>query len=111
VSTVDAKEAAIRQEIVRRIVATVDPDRIVLFGSRARGDAGPHSDYDLLVVALCEQSRLRRALPLYRALAGLRIPKDVLWWTPREIDEWRSVRSHFVTTALREGEVLYERPA
>jgi hypothetical protein len=50
-------------------------------------------------------------VPLYRALAGLGVPKDVVWWTPDEIAEWRAVRSHFITTALREGRVLYEKSA
>ncbi len=101
----------ILQEIVRRIVAASDPDRVILFGSRARGDAGPHSDYDLLVVAPSDESPFRRALPLYHELADLPIAKDVVWWTPAEVDEWRTVRSHFVTRAIREGRVLYERTA
>ncbi|HPD14511.1 MAG TPA: nucleotidyltransferase domain-containing protein [Planctomycetota bacterium] len=99
------------REVVARIRRTIDPDRVILFGSRARGDEGPDSDLDILVVAPSPLPRWKRTVPLYRVLAGLGVPKDVVWWTPDEIDEWRAVRSHFITTALREGRVLYERPA
>ncbi len=105
----DSDERRVLGEIVRRILSVADPDRIILFGSRARGEAAPGSDYDLLVVAPSNRPRLKRALPLVRELADLPVPKDVVWWTPSEIDEWRVVPSHFIATALREGRVLYER--
>ncbi|MBP8952465.1 MAG: nucleotidyltransferase domain-containing protein [Armatimonadetes bacterium] len=96
-------------EIVRRIREAVDPDKIILFGSRARGDAGPDSDYDILIIAPSDQPRWRRSAPLYSTLAGLGAPKDVVWWTRPEADDWRNVKSHFVTTAMREGRLLYAR--
>ena len=99
------------EEIVERIRRVVDPERIILFGSRARGTARPESDYDLLIIAPSDQPRWRRTVPLYRALAGMGAPKDILWWTPEEVEEWQGVRSHFISTVLREGKVLYERLA
>ena len=99
------------QEIVRRIVAVARPDRIILFGSRARDEARPDSDYDILVMGPTPDDPYHRVLPVYDALVGLRVPKDVVWWTAEEADEWRNVKSHFITTVLREGRVLYERAA
>ena len=101
----------ILNEMVVRLTRAAHPQRIILFGSRARGDAGPASDYDLLIIAPSSEPRWRRTARLYGALAGLGVSKDVVWWTPEEAAEWREVRSHFVTTALREGTVLYEAPA
>ena len=99
------------REIVRRLVEAIDPDRIVLFGSRARGDAGPDSDLDLLIVKESDELRHRRAIPAYNALAGLGIPTDIICRTPAEIAEWSRVPNHVVTQAIREGRVLYERAA
>ncbi len=99
------------QEIVRRLVGAIDPDRIVLFGSRARGDARPDSDLDLLIVKDSDELRHRRAIPAYGALAGLGIPTDIIWRTPAEIAEWSRVPNHVTTRAIREGKVLYERAA
>jgi len=95
------------QEIVRAVVDTVQPERIVLFGSRARGDAAADSDLDILIIAPSELPRWRRSGPLYLALASLSVPHDIVWWTPEEVAEWSGVQSHFITTALREGRVLY----
>lgn len=99
----------ILKEIVRRIREAIDPDKIILFGSRARGDARPDSDYDILIIAPSDEPRWRRAASLYSSLAGLGAPKDVVWWTQSEADDWRRVKSHFVTTAMREGRVVYAR--
>jgi predicted nucleotidyltransferase len=98
-------------EIVSRIRQAVNPDRIVLFGSRARGDANAQSDFDILIIAPSTLPRWKRTPPIYRLLAGMGASKDIVWWTPEEVEEWRTVRSHFITTALREGHVLYEKPS
>lgn len=97
------------QEIVRRITQVIKPDKIILFGSQARGDAGPDSDVDLLIIAPSSEPRAQRVRPLYRALRGIGIGKDVTWWTQEEIDEWRNVPPHFINRALREGRLIYER--
>jgi predicted nucleotidyltransferase len=102
-------DARLVEEIVRRIVETLSPHKIVLFGSQARGDARPESDIDLLVIADSTQPRYRRSAPLYGALSDILMPMDILVYSPEEVQEWSEVRQAFVTTAVREGKVLYEK--
>jgi predicted nucleotidyltransferase len=96
-------------QITRRIVERFHPQRVVLFGSRARNNARLNSDFDILIVAPSQETRWRRTTPVYRELAELNMPcdVDVVWWTPEEIAIWKDVQAHFVTTALREGKTLY----
>ena len=98
-------------EIVRRIVEAVHPDKIVLFGSHARGDASPDSDLDLLIIAPSDLPRHKRTPPLYKLLAGMGIPKDLVWYTGQEVEQWSHAASYFVTIAMREGRVLYDKAA
>ena len=97
------------EEIVHKLVEAVDPDRIILFGSRARGDSRPDSDVDLLIVKDSDQPTHRRTIPAYRALTGLGVPKDIIWRTPAEVEEWSAVPNYVTTRAIREGKVLYEK--
>jgi len=101
--------ADLLDEIVRRIVAVIHPEKIILFGSRARGQARPTSDIDLLVIANSEEPRERRSPPLYGALSDIMIDMDILVYTPEEVYDWSQVRQAFSTTAIREGRVLYEK--
>jgi predicted nucleotidyltransferase len=98
-------------EIVDRVRRATDADRIILFGSRARGEAGTGSDFDILIVAPSELSPWTRTVPVYRLLSGIPASVDLVWWTPEEVEEWRGVDSHFINRALREGKVLYEKRA
>ncbi len=86
-----------------------NPVKIVLFGSRARADHLPDSDIDLLVVEESVLPRYKRSPRYYRATRGTFPAREIVVWTPEEMREWESVPNHFVTTALREGRVLYER--
>ena len=96
-------------EIAHKLVEFYQPIRIYLFGSVARGDDGPDSDLDLLIVKDSDELRHRRAIPAYGALTGLGIPTDIIWRTPAEIADWSQVPNHVTTRAIREGKVLYER--
>ena len=96
--------------LITRIVETLDPERVVLFGSHARGDAAPRSDVDILVVADSNRPRYERAVPIYRAIADVPVEVDVMVYTPAEVRDWSRVDQAFVTTALREGRIIYERP-
>lgn len=102
-------DETILAEIVRRLVEAVDPDRIILFGSRARGEERPDSDVDLMIVKASDDSSHRRVIPAYQALGGLGVSKDVVWYTPEEVNDWAGVRNHIISRALREGRVLYEK--
>lgn len=97
------------EAMVQSILAIGNPQKIILFGSRARGDAQPDSDYDILIIEPSNLPRYQRAAPYRRALVGTCLAKDIVVWTPEEVTEWRDVPNAFITTALREGIVLYER--
>jgi predicted nucleotidyltransferase len=96
-------------DIVRRIVETAQPEKIILFGSRARGDARPNSDFDVLATKESSEPGYRRDAPLYVALVDLPVEVDVLVYTPEEVAEWAQVPQAFATTATREGKTVYER--
>jgi uncharacterized protein len=98
---------AMLQEIVRRILSAGQPLRIVLFGSHATGQARPDSDLDILIIEESDLPRYRRAARYLKALVGLYPAKDVVVWTPQEIEEWAQVPNVFITTVLREGRTLY----
>jgi predicted nucleotidyltransferase len=91
------------RDIVRRIIETAQPEKVILFGSQARGDARPDSDFDLLVIKQSDEPRQCRSVPLYVALADLPVEVEVMVYTPEEVEEWREVPQAFVTTAVREG--------
>jgi predicted nucleotidyltransferase len=100
-------------EIVRVIVREVDPQSIILFGSRARGDARPDSDVDLLIVrdrdTLPRQPRYMVTGRLYNLLSHVRVSKDILIYTTEEVEGWKDCKNHVIAHALREGQTLYER--
>ena len=95
-------------DIVQRLVNALDPERIYLFGSRARGESASDCDYDVLVVVPCsELPAHRRDQQAYRALKGVGVAKDVLVWTREEFDSRSSVACSLPATVLREGRLLY----
>lgn len=95
--------------IVRRILSVGSPEAIVLFGSRARGDARAESDLDLLIIEHSDLPRYKRAPRYLRALTGIPHEKDVVVWTPDEVNAWKNVPNAFITTAVRDGRTLYAR--
>jgi predicted nucleotidyltransferase len=95
-------------ELVRRLVAAFQPERIFLFGSKARGDAGPDSDYDLLVLVGDEAPPERRRSRLaYQALRGTRTAADVLVWSRKEFDRRLHLAASLPAIVDREGILLY----
>lgn len=102
-----ALEATLLDEIVRRIVEVADPDRIILFGSAARGEAGPHSDVDLLVVKSRVADRGRLAEEIHLRFFGLPVSIDVLVVTPEDIELYRDKVGTIIGPALREGREVF----
>lgn len=94
------------KEVVRRIVMVVHPEKIILFGSAARGTMGPDSDLDLLIVAPVPHRR-KAALAIREALTGLGIAKDVIVATPGDIQRYGDVVGYILRPALKEGKVIY----
>ena len=94
--------------VVERLVEAYQPDRIYLFGSVARGDAGPDSDYDLMVIvpdnALPERRDSRLA---YQALRGTGIAADVVVWTRRRFERRTRVVASLPATVMREGQLVH----
>lgn len=98
-------------EIVRRIVAAIDPDRIILFGSRARGAAGPESDYDLLVIKQTGERTLKLEQAAYVAMEGLLASVDILVETPQRLERLKDAPGLIFRHVLADGVLVYERPA
>jgi len=95
-------------EAVRRLVEAYRPERIYLFGSAARGDAGPDSDYDFMVVVADDTpDELLRGTKGHAALRGVDIATDVLVWTAKNFDKQVHLRASLPGTILREGKLLY----
>jgi len=106
-SPIERKE--IRQ-MVRRIVSQFHPEKIILFGSHARGDAGPDSDVDLLIVMPYFGSRREKQVEIRLALKNIRFPKDIVVTAPEEFLWRKEVPGTIERPAAREGKVLYARP-
>ena len=103
---------ALLDQMVQAIVAEVDPEQVILFGSRARGDAREDSDVDLVVEAEPfgkTRSRRLEAARVYEAVAGFDALTDILLYSRDEVDHWRDSVNHVLARALREGTVIYER--
>lgn len=95
-------------EIVDRLKAAFQPERVYLFGSRARGEATPDSDYDLLMVLpFSSLPRYQRNQAAFRVLSGLGVSKDILVLTRAEFDRQRQARASLPATVEREGILLY----
>jgi predicted nucleotidyltransferase len=95
-------------EIVRRIVATLKPDRVYLFGSLARAEGDGSSDYDLMVVVSDPQEpTYRLAQRAHSALWGLRVAADVVVWSADRFNRRAHLKASLAGTVLREGTLVY----
>lgn len=92
---------------LERIVAVAQPDRVILFGSVARGEAGPQSDLDFLVIKRGVTSRRRLAQAIYRALVGVPASIDIVVVTPEDVDALKHGVATIIGPAVREGREVY----
>ncbi|MGH8590082.1 MAG: nucleotidyltransferase domain-containing protein [Gammaproteobacteria bacterium] len=106
------RKQAVKQlikRIVQRVVTQFAPERIILFGSHGRGDAGPDSDVDLLIVMPVAGSRREKAVEIGVALDDIRLPKDIIVTTPEDFEWRKQIAGTIERPAAREGKVLYAR--
>jgi predicted nucleotidyltransferase len=96
-------------EITRRIVQTCNPEKIILFGSYARGNAGADSDLDLLIIMQNIPHLRQESIRVRRSLRGLLTPVDIVVATTEQINRLGDTAGFIYQSALREGKVLYER--
>lgn len=94
---------------VRRIVDAFQPNRIVVFGSYARGEAGPDSDLDLFVEMESDLRPLERGVRVREVLSDVRYPIDVAVYTPAEVAAARGRAGNLMSCVDAEGVVVYER--
>jgi predicted nucleotidyltransferase len=97
------------QRMVRRIVRQFHPERVILFGSHARGNAGPDSDVDLLVVIPVEGQKHKKQVQIRVALHDISVPKDIIVTTPEDFEWRKEIPGTIEYPAAREGRVLYAR--
>ncbi|MEW6358315.1 MAG: nucleotidyltransferase domain-containing protein [Planctomycetota bacterium] len=105
--TTETNIQEIIEELVQRIVRTVHPLRIVLFGSAARSQMGPDSDLDVLVVMPDGAHRRQTAQTIYRGLMGLGMAKDIVVVTESDVRQYGDNPSLVLCPALREGKEIY----
>lgn len=96
-------------KVIQRIVEVAHPDKLILFGSGARDEIGPHSDLDILVIAQEPVHRGRLTEEIYLNLIGVGQAVDVIVVTPQDVQTYCDNPYIVVGPALREGKVIYER--
>lgn len=99
-------------DMVQKIVDHVKPDKIILFGSYARGNAGPDSDVDFIVALPVKKGfRRKKAVEIYTLLANSNLPKDIIVVNTDDLEKYRDVPGTIFHPALKEGKILYDRAA
>jgi predicted nucleotidyltransferase len=94
-------------EIVRRIVKVAEPERIILFGSAARGTMGPNSDIDILIIKRGQFHRGHLTEAIYMNLIGVGQAVDVIVVTPEDVERYQNSHPLVIAPALREGKEIY----
>ena len=95
--------------IIARIVDVAEPEKIILFGSAARGSMGRHSDVDLLIIKEGDDP-LDLMARVYRRLHGVGATVDAIVVSPDDVNRFKDSHALVIKPALREGKVVYESP-
>jgi len=102
-------DQVVMDQVIQRLIAAADPEKIILFGSRARGSARPDSDLDLLLIAKGPGPSRELEVRAYASLRGRAVPVDILCYTPEQVEQWSAAPNHVIARAVREGQLLYEK--
>lgn len=102
-------DKSVLQKTSQRLVEQFHPQKIILFGSYARGTADEHSDVDLLVVCPIQGSRRKLMVEMDRALRGIGLARDIIVLTPEEFERDCQIPGTIARPAWQEGKVLYEQ--
>jgi predicted nucleotidyltransferase len=94
-------------QVVKQIVDVAHPEKIILFGSYARGDARDDSDFDLIIIEREVTARRRETVRIRRALRPLRVPVDILVFSRDDVKRFGNIMGTVLYPALREGKVIY----
>ncbi len=103
-------QTALLDHVTKTIVDRFHPNRIVVFGSHARGEAGPDSDLDLFIEMETARRPPERAIEVSEVFGLRPWPMDIVVYTPEEVRRLRAVKGSFLSMIEKEGKVLYERP-
>lgn len=95
--------------ITSKIVSFCNPQKVILFGSTARGSEGSNSDIDLLVIKETSKRRPFRVKEVFESIRGMNrsYPLDAVVYTPSEIENRLKIGDYFVTEAMTQGKVMY----
>jgi len=96
-------------EITERLVGGFHPDKIILFGSQARGTADEKSDLDILVICPVTGSRRKLMVEMDQSLKGLKVARDIMILSADEFERDRNIPGTIARPAWKEGRLLYER--
>jgi len=97
------------RHLVNILVREVEPDRIILFGSRARGENEEQSDYDICILKTGVIKRRNLAKQIYRLLYDFNVPVDVIVETPERFEQLKENRFLIYKDIAKHGQVIYER--
>ncbi len=102
-----ALDHEVLDDIVHRVIEVAQPEKLILFGSAARGEMGPSSDIDLLIVKDADDTR-GLSTQIHRKLRGVRIAVDAIVVAPAHVERYKDSHAPVIKPALREGTVVYE---